>query len=718
MRFEQNGIVLWYGTPDAPAPSDLVPAGVSGRAIGLTVTVGVQPIAARNTVLVRYWKNGGAETRAQAWLARTDLHAKAQYFETRLPEFNVGETVEYSVECNCAGRQTPSPDQARKLVSSFKVVPGASLPASHRAVVTEGKLGIISEALPLEAPGALHPISGQERPVSPQAALPHLPDIAPVSPASAAKAAPPTVVTVASVAARATPIQPQTSAGVIAPSAPSSADIGAPVSAPAIGAPATGAPSPPPSATGPGTTSPTGPSVQPKELLRSVIRASSVLDAGALEDKFLGLYANRQGPIENFWAGLKQDSDLKNHVDQLQFALQLGLLTRNHTPLIQELRKIPGIASTRDLMKLDSAAWSDLVAKAGVPPGVPGADAQEGATNYAKAIVSVLRASFPTDAVAQIATKAQNVDPLVSKFFANSPDFEIRKSHVDKYVSDRASAAFNGIADPDRSMVVKEVKRLQRLFQVSANPDTLDGLLSSGLDSAHAIANIPRKSFLAQYGTALGGPQQAAQVYERAQFINARNLHLRTTIYEAINGLQTRAFGDPGSLKDDLIKRFPNYTELFGPLELCDCQECSSVLGTAAYLVDLFEFLGNSTPNAGGNTPLDVLIGNQEKNIAGRRPDLAYLPLTCENTNTTMPYVDLVNEVLESYITLGMSLDASTAHDTAGATAQELDANPQYTNVKPTRRFSRRSTPLRCRLTGRSPWLVGISTTWVAAGTR
>ena len=53
MRFEQNGMVLWYGTPDAPAPRDLVRAGVSGRAIGLTVTVGVQPIAARNTVLVQ-----------------------------------------------------------------------------------------------------------------------------------------------------------------------------------------------------------------------------------------------------------------------------------------------------------------------------------------------------------------------------------------------------------------------------------------------------------------------------------------------------------------------------------------------------------------------------------------------------------------------------------------------------------------------------------------
>src|SRR5262249_33562316 len=77
-------------------------------------------------------------------------------------------------------------------------------------------------------------------------------------------------------------------------------------------------------------------------------------------------------------------------------------------------------------------------------------------------------------------------------------------------------------------------------------------------------------------------------------------------------------------------------------------------------------------------TPLDVLLG--------RRPDLENLPLTCENTNTTLPYTDLVNEVLESYVTYLVSLQSQQvqdpkifAYDTGDATAQELDANPQNT---------------------------------------
>jgi hypothetical protein len=729
MRYEQNGVSIWYATPDVPAPEGDVVASPSGRATGITVTVAVQPIAARNTVEVRYRVNGGPEFRAQASLARTDVRANAQYFVASLPEFRVGDTVEYGAVCNCAGRQVPGPESAGKLASSFRVVPAAALSVPHEVLRIHPMLAAGPRAVSLDASDELRPVPGEVRRVSPSGdTIPHPSEIerTPRAPVPQPAPGPSVAGTKASDAAGFVSTRQQAYEGLISPTDPASAGVGVPSSSPtATIAPPAGAsetaggplpppaaflgtgatPSPPAGAIGPsaalsaaaGELLPTpgayagaappiqavsnvSPSPDQTNLLRTVIRAASVLDTGALEDKFLGLYANRQGRIQNFWAGLKQDPDLKDYVGHLQFALQLGLLTQNHAPLIQTLQTTPGVASTRDLIKLDDAAWSDLVGKTGVPPGVPGSTAQEQAANYAHGIMSALRAAFPTDAVAQIAAKAPNASPLVSKFFANSPDFDIRKSHVDKYASENSSAAFNGIADADRPKVLQDVKRLQRLFQVSANPDTLNGLLSTGLNSAHAIGNIPRNSFLAQHAPALGGPQQAAQVYDRAQFINARNVHLRMAIQEAMNGVRTRAFGDPGSLKDDLIKRFPNYTELFGSLELCDCQECKSVLGAPAYLVDLLEFLGNSTPNASGNTPLDVLIGNSKNNVAGRRPDLAYVPLTCENTNTTMPYVDLVNEVLESYIALGMSPDASAAHDTARASAQELDANPQYTN--------------------------------------
>ena len=63
-----------------------------------------------------------------------------------------------------------------------------------------------------------------------------------------------------------------------------------------------------------------------------------------------------------------------------------------------------------------------------------------------------------------------------------------------------------------------------------------------------------------------------------------------------------------------------------------------------------------------------------------RRPDLPNLPLTCENTNTVLPYIDLVNEILEYYVA-NKSLDANAAHDTGEATSAELMGEPQ--NVVP-----------------------------------
>src|ERR1700687_148602 len=154
---------------------------------------------------------------------------------------------------------------------------------------------------------------------------------------------------------------------------------------------------------------------------------------------------------------------------------------------------------------------------------------------------------------------------------------------------------------------------------------------------------------------------------------------------------------EEGKIEDIISTNRPDYAALFGSVELCDCQDCRSIYSPAAYLVDLLQFLG---PNIPGITPLDVLIGNNKKTwpddgkpIVGRRPDLAHIQLSCENTNTTLPYVDLVNEVLESYIAFDQTLPVKTDDNgvplvprvlapnesSAGVTAAELGANPENT---------------------------------------
>ena len=78
-----------------------------------------------------------------------------------------------------------------------------------------------------------------------------------------------------------------------------------------------------------------------------------------------------------------------------------------------------------------------------------------------------------------------------------------------------------------------------------------------------------------------------------------------------------------------------------------------------------------------------------------RRPDLPYIKLNCENTNTELPYVDLVNEILEGFVVWNGSLETTVngvietvAHNTpASATAAELSVNPEYTNDDAYNRF-------------------------------
>ena len=109
--------------------------------------------------------------------------------------------------------------------------------------------------------------------------------------------------------------------------------------------------------------------------------------------------------------------------------------------------------------------------------------------------------------------------------------------------------------------------------------------------------------------------------------------------------------------------------QLFGSMDFCDCPECRSILSPAAYLVDLLNFV--DYPPAGKKNPQTVLLE--------RRPDLQYLPLTCENTNTVLPYIDLVNETLEYFVAHRMSLEDFRGHTTDGSVnSEELLASPQF----------------------------------------
>src|SRR5207248_10495351 len=127
--------------------------------------------------------------------------------------------------------------------------------------------------------------------------------------------------------------------------------------------------------------------------------------------------------------------------------------------------------------------------------------------------------------------------------------------------------------------------------------------------------------------------------------------------------------------KDNITKHYPSMAELFGSLDFCECEECRSVLSPAAYLVDLLQYINPKalvwdpfTADWNGKHPKHfaaAFAADYDKpfdQLDRRRPDLKSLPLTCENTNTALPYIDIVNEILEYYVAHG-SLAGDTGHD-------------------------------------------------------
>ena len=133
MRFEHEGMSLWYGTSDAPAPNESVAPGTE-----VIITVGVEPADASNKIEVPYRVNGGpAQTAPTRWL-RSSLSGEAQYFEARLGPFRDGDTVEYTSICKCAGRQVPQAEEGSKCASSFRVTEDAIVGMASREALPPG----------------------------------------------------------------------------------------------------------------------------------------------------------------------------------------------------------------------------------------------------------------------------------------------------------------------------------------------------------------------------------------------------------------------------------------------------------------------------------------------------------------------------------------------------------------------------------------------------
>lgn len=408
--------------------------------------------------------------------------------------------------------------------------------------------------------------------------------------------------------------------------------------------------------------------------------------SAAQQGALLTRYSLYQGTIQEFWTALKTDPELGKPavVEELQFALQLGTLTNSYVPLVQKLQergKAMQVTTVQDLATLQHQDWLALVKQTGTPPGTPGKTELERAEHYSKKLGQTIEVAFPTAViVAGLKRKNSPEQRDLLRFFSNNPDFTF-ETNVDRYLKEKSGTAVGRIAAVDQT--ANQLKTMQRVYNVAPQVGrfaAMTTLLDAGLDSAQAIVHQGQEVFVKSLSGLLGAEAIANEIYDTAVQTNAQALSVFGQYGMALS------IGTPAVIRNHTAQGadIPNWQRLFGSLSFCECEHCRSVYSPAAYLVDLLQFVKqqlaielsngvvtypvatNPDGTTRSKTALDVLFE--------RRSDIGETQLSCQNTNTLLPYIDLANEVLENAVVL-----QAPAYQTTW-TAEELSANPEHQN--------------------------------------
>ncbi|MBD1847608.1 hypothetical protein H6F89_30255 [Cyanobacteria bacterium FACHB-63] len=342
-----------------------------------------------------------------------------------------------------------------------------------------------------------------------------------------------------------------------------------------------------------------------------------------------------------------------------------------------------------------------------IPPAFSGETVEARLNAYAEDMARKVRLSYPTQVVTRMVeldtndTFQLNLDPAARTATitllknASALGFKLGQTPLQAFIQARKDDVISSdIAEEVKTKAIETTKTLYRAYQLTPSNAAMEVLLKEiRLTSAYDIAEFSLEAFVDRYGHLFPSPKEAELVHRKAQQISSTIYNLFTIAKKLDSATSTAgtsaSVAVQKNVRNELLKQYPTMESLFGSMDFCECEQCRSVLSPAAYLVSLLQFIDytesgelkvwenfldrwkkkhNEDYTTQYKKPYDALIE--------RRPDLPHIPLTCENTNTALPYIDIVNEILEYYVAHD-KLEAKAAHDTGEATTTELLAEPQ-----------------------------------------
>ncbi|MFE4824125.1 neuraminidase-like domain-containing protein [Streptomyces sp. NPDC056704] len=332
----------------------------------------------------------------------------------------------------------------------------------------------------------------------------------------------------------------------------------------------------------------------------------------------------------------------------------------------------------RSLPALDAVGWRGVVEAAAVPP--PAGLTPEA---YADALTARVDAAFPTAAVvrrlragdvtprrfpglgleavladetvpeADRAVEADRRARLAVAFLEANPDavdLDLRLS-----TPDRDALVFPaGTEDADRGRLVSLARSWQRAVRLTeGDVGTAEALVTAGYPSAFALARAPQaraRQVVTEALAAAGrdaGADAADVMLDRAKRIALAAGAWSVAGLDALKGgFGKLAVSNLAPDIGDFLAEVPGYADIFGNQDFCDCGDCRSVLSPAAYFVDLMRFVD-------ANVTARYFTGREAHplRLRSRRPDLwDRLELSCDATTVEVPYLEVINEVLEDAV--------------------------------------------------------------------
>jgi peptidoglycan hydrolase-like protein with peptidoglycan-binding domain len=384
--------------------------------------------------------------------------------------------------------------------------------------------------------------------------------------------------------------------------------------------------------------------------LKSLLKKSTIKQAqyDAVADVFL----RKRGINEEFWKELK-NPQVFNQADVEDFAttVDLGNVAKNHMPTVEFLKKNTGAGkkfkSASDMAKLDHDGWVGLIKENGsqIPDNIPGEGLPQKIEAYSGVLRSRAEKLFPV--VALVATVGTNTKLLpefnkVQSFVDTQPDFDFTRHNLDHYLNNQPGLQID-------SKTKEAIKVVQRVHRLAPDAKTGAALINEGLHSSSQIYFTGQARLIKILDKKGVDSSAALKLYEQSKMLYGQVLS-RLLYFRRETHIGNPQVIIPQTYTSEEIKEalgdIPNLEALFGSLDYCDCQHCISLYGPAAYFTDLLRFLNQHdslvTHHHHTLTVKDVLFQ--------RRPDLGNINLNCENTNTAMPYIDLVCEILENNI--------------------------------------------------------------------